>query len=343
MCGVDITNASLRAQPEFSTVGPELNSWFEQQLGDRTQGVLVSHNTPVDIQYLCCEYIRTGLELPSRIKLGLDTLSVLKRFSTLAYRKAPISEWDTEGITKTGKLSMGVKHCASYALSKLDPPQSFREACGEHHDAEADTRAVATILFDQEVFPSTGLYNCVFKSKHRCLHPLKPVWDTMVNKMKEPVLKMESLPPGWVGMPGEDPDNDLSSGRSELPADIPEVKEQTFVPPRTQRGEGQPSPELRRHLGIGSSRSGTKLKAVTMMVMMFLFFFSIPTLEKIAEHTNAKAMEVVLKVRYTRKDGSRHVKVCRLLVAVAPCSIVILLACTSKLFVGNQNSGAWLL
>ena len=309
MCHVDLTNASLRGSPEFSTVGPQLNRWFEQQLGDRTAGVLVSHNTPVDIQYLCCEYIRTGLELPSRIKLGLDTLAVLRRFSTLAYRKAPVSKWDPAGITKTGKLSMGVKHCASYALSKLDPPQSFREACGEHHDAEADTRAVAAILFDQVQFPSTGLYNCVFKSKRRCLHPLKPVWDAMVGKMKEPVMKMEPLPPGWIGVPNEDPSNELSSSRHELPAEVPEVKEKPFIPPSTQRGEGQPSPKLRRHLGISSSRSGTKVDAVEMMVKLFTFYFSIPTLEKICEYTNAKALEQVLKVRYTRKDGSRHVKV----------------------------------
>ena len=50
------------------------------------------------------------------------------------------------------KPSIGVKPCAIYALSKRDTPASFEEVCGEHHDAEADTRAVAVILFDEEQF-----------------------------------------------------------------------------------------------------------------------------------------------------------------------------------------------
>ena len=36
--------------------------------------------------------------------------------------------------------------------------------CGEQHEAEADTKAVSVILFDEIIFGTNGLYHCVFKS-----------------------------------------------------------------------------------------------------------------------------------------------------------------------------------
>ena len=131
-------------------------------------GVLVSHNTATDVQFLVVEYLRAGVALPPKIKLCLDTYKTMTRFSSVSYRKVPPEEWkrvcvlcENKGMTKTGKLSMGVKPCATFALSKRTPPETFVEACGEHHDAEADTRAVAAILFDRDQFEKGLSQLCV--------------------------------------------------------------------------------------------------------------------------------------------------------------------------------------
>lgn len=193
----EITGQMLKDKPQFPAVARDLNQWFNHHLQGHA-GVLVSHNTAVDIQFLLCEYLRAEVQLPPTIKLGLDTCAILKRFSSLHYRNVSTEDWPEEGLTKKGNLSMGVKPCATYALGKRQPPESFEEACGDHHNAEADTRAVAVILFDQAQFPDKGLYQKVFKSKSKCFHPLEQVRQDMKVKMSEPVLVMETPPPGWV-------------------------------------------------------------------------------------------------------------------------------------------------
>ena len=139
----EITHEELVYEPQFPIVAAKLQTWLQEKLQGKT-GVLVSHNTSVDIQFLLCEYIRADIQLPSGIKLGLDTMTTLKRFSSVCYRKAPLDQWPE--LTKTGKASMGVKPCATYALSKREPPELFADVCGDHHDADADTRAVAVIV-----------------------------------------------------------------------------------------------------------------------------------------------------------------------------------------------------
>jgi len=141
----------------------------------------------------------TQVDFPPAITLGLDTLGTVRRFSSLAYRKVSATDWPE--LTSKGKPSMGVKPCAIYALSKRQPPQSFEDACGDHHDAEADTRAVAVILFDSEQFGTRSLYNCTFKSSKKCFQPLKAVWENMCVKMQDPVIDIEPLPRGWVSAP----------------------------------------------------------------------------------------------------------------------------------------------
>ena len=128
-------------------------------MAGHSAGVLVSHNTATDVQFLLVEYLRAKKRLPAKINLCLDTYKTLIRFSSVLHRKTPVEEWkracvlcENKGLTKKGKLSMGVKSCATYALSKRTPPEAFSEACGDHHDAEADTRAVAVILFDRDQF-----------------------------------------------------------------------------------------------------------------------------------------------------------------------------------------------
>ena len=186
----------LAREPKFSTVAVNLNAWFEEQLQGKASGVLVSHNTATDIQYLLCEYLRCGVALPAKIKLGLDTLKTLNRFSSVCYRQVPVEDWSE--VTSKGKASMGVKPCAVYALSKREPPQRFEDICGDHHDADADTRAVAVILFDQSTFGQRSLYNTIFCGGRRCFQPLETIWSAMRDKMKEPVLDMEPIPVPWI-------------------------------------------------------------------------------------------------------------------------------------------------
>ena len=172
-----ITYEDVRNCPQFNVIGPQLNAWFERLLQHRSAGVLVAHNTATDIQFLCCENQRVSICLPPKIRFGLDSMTTLKRFSTLIYRKVPATEWPE--LTKAGKLSMGVKPCATYALSKRDPPEKFETVCGDHHDCDVDTLGVKVIVFNQKEFPTNGLHHCVFKSNKKCFFPLSDVWDVM--------------------------------------------------------------------------------------------------------------------------------------------------------------------
>ena len=42
--------------------------------------------------------------------------------------------------------------------------------------------------------------------------------------MKEPILKFEELPPGWIPAPKDSPNNDLSGSGDKLPPCVPEVR-----------------------------------------------------------------------------------------------------------------------
>ena len=104
-------------------------------------------------------------------------------------------------------------------------------------------------------------------------------------------------------------DNPLSKSSAKLPDTVPEVKSKTFVPPRHQRGEGNPSAKLRRHIGVGAGRRGSTFNALTMMLHLFMFFLTLPVLAVIARFTNSKAYEVVNKVKCTGKNGHVYYKV----------------------------------
>lgn len=335
-CLTGIRNQDLVNEEHFPTVGRALNKWFTDQLQDTPIGVLVSHNTATDIQFICCEYIRAGIEFPPQIQLGLDTMKTLKRFSSICYRKVSKEDWPQ--LTNKGALSMGVKPCAIYALRHRDPPKTFSEVCGTHHDADADTRAVAVILFDQKEFTETGLHHCVFNSTKKCFQPIADVWEAMQSKLEEPVLILEPPPSGWVTgevrhhthtsqhtpptssshitLHSQDANvsDPLSASSDKLPEGIPEVKEKAFLPPPGQRGEGEPSAKLREHLGVAGSRRACRNETTstleTIMLNLFLFFFTIGILTKIAEYTNDKATEVVWKYRQRRADGKFSTKVC---------------------------------
>ena len=149
-----ITYSDLKNAPDFSVVGRRLNSFFEKLLNEFDAGVLVAHNGATDFQFLCCDYIRAGLQLPAKLTHQLCTLQCMRRFSSLAYRKATPDQWTL--LTKKGKPSMGVKPCANFVLSKRSPPENFESACGNHHEAQADVKGNAVILFDHR---ELGTYN----------------------------------------------------------------------------------------------------------------------------------------------------------------------------------------
>ena len=129
---------------------------------------------------------------------GLDTLQVLKRFASLAYRKVDPEDWSEGYLTKTDTASIGVKPCAIYALSKREVSELLSDVCGEHHDADADTRMVdvGVVLFDEKQFSKHSLYHVVFKNNKHCFLSPSEIWTAMEINLKEPIMTFEPLPPG---------------------------------------------------------------------------------------------------------------------------------------------------
>ena len=60
-----LTHTMLSRMPLFSQVVDRLNRWFVSMTVDHSAGVLVSHNTDTDVQFLLVEYTRVGKRLPS--------------------------------------------------------------------------------------------------------------------------------------------------------------------------------------------------------------------------------------------------------------------------------------
>ena len=157
----------------------------------------------------------------------------------------------------------------------------------------------------------------------------------MLIKANEPTVKVESLPDGWTAaevntstlhtsfssrnfllihyiahLQMESPDNPMSTSSGEkLPTGVPEVREKTFCPPDTQRGEGQPSAKLKEYLGMGSARNSEKWSIQRMMLSLFLWFFTFTTLDQICKYTNEKATEMVYKQKHQRSDGKYYYRV----------------------------------
>ena len=73
----DISRHDLRDEPSFAVVGPQLNRFFDEMMQNHDAGVLVAHNGSTDFQFMCCDYQRAGIEIPSKISHLLCTLQVL--------------------------------------------------------------------------------------------------------------------------------------------------------------------------------------------------------------------------------------------------------------------------
>lgn len=116
------------------------------------------------------------------------------------------------------------------------------------------------------------------------------------------------LSPSYPCQPEEEEDP-LSTSGAKLPAGVDEVREKTFSPPPSQRGEGQPSPELREHVGAGTGRQRQSWDPKDLMLSLFLWFFTLGILNVIANCTNAKATEMVYKTRCTSESGHVYYKV----------------------------------
>ena len=197
----------------------------------------MAHNISTDLQFLFCEYIRVKLTLDPKITFGLCSYRALKSLKT-RYTTAENSEW-TE-VTATGNRCYSVKCCAQYALSCRTPPGNFLIDCGNHHEAKADVKAIAVILFDREVFGNEGLWGVVFHKRRKVCIPVSTIWSEMVAKMQEPVIAMKAPPPGWIlGVP-ENP-SALSPSSTTLPSAVREHLEPKFTLPRRARAPGSPS------------------------------------------------------------------------------------------------------
>ena len=296
-----ISTGCLKNEPTFDVVGLKMKTFLLKHLHGRDAGVFVAHNTSTDLQFLECEFIRAKIALPPKIAHGLCTYQTIKRLKT-AYSKAADTEW-TE-VTKTGARCYSVKCCAMFALSKRSPPGSFEVDCGRHHEATADVKAVATILFDHDTFPGSGLWHAIFKKKLLVCQPMSDIHNEMVVKMKQPLVTLLPAPPGWVMGQGDDAEDKLASGSTTLPAGVRPHLAPKFIPPRGTRGPGSPTDLLLRHLGLRqSTRRATSLTNQKLMVELFMFFFTDEILGSIVKHTNAKATEVVSKIVKTNSAG----------------------------------------
>ena len=244
--------------------------------------------------------IRAGLTLPKELCFGLCTYKAIKKLKT-AYNAADDADW-TE-VTATGNRCYSVKCCATYALSQRNPPAQFSVVCGRHHEATADVKAVAVILFDREVFGRHGLWDAVFNKKRKVCESMHTIWTSMVAKMDEPLIVMQPPPQEWVlGVPEHD-GNSLSSSSTTLPRGVRPHIESKFVPPRKTRGQGCPTEMLLRHLGMARDTRSAPPPYIETMELIFRFIFTDELLGWIAEYTNAKAREEVSKVTRTNSDG----------------------------------------
>ena len=302
-----ISYNDLKGAPSFRQVGTRINAFFSRLLQQYDAGVLVAHNGATDFQFLCCDYQRADLVLPPKLKHTICTLQCLRRFGALAYRKAKPEEWSV--LTKSGKPSMNITSCSTFTLQKRMPPSTFEETCGRHHDAEADVRGVAVIMFDYKELGDTGLYHKIFHSKRKVCVMLNTIWDEMVIKLQSPIIKIEPLPRGWIGCAGDE--EGIKSSGYKVPDEVQQVPEPVFDS-RRQRGEGKASPALNKHLretGHFNRRKWTG-SARDLIWFLFLFFFPLWLLAKIARWTTLKATELVLKTT-TVVNGKMKKKVTR--------------------------------
>ena len=241
-----ISAFTLKDEPSFRTVGTNLNAFFNSMYD---AGVLVAHNGSTDFQFLACDYLRAGLQLPVKIAHTMCTLKTVKRFSSLAYRKANPAQWSV--LTDKGNCSMCVNAMATFALKQKDPPATFESHCGRHHDAQADVKGVAVILFDYDLLGKNGMWYKVFHSKFDVCVSWKDNWDAMTLKMDSPVVKFEPVPRGWTSATDAH-DQDCAPSSSTLPNEVDPVPEPRFTP-ANQRGSGRPSPKLFEHLRKGGT------------------------------------------------------------------------------------------
>ena len=299
-----ISYTDMKDKDDFNKIGPVMTAWLQSHLTavDTDTGVLVSHNGSTDFQFLCKEYAKHGLKLPAKMTHTFDTLQVIRRFSSLAYRKASVSEWTER--TKKGKPSYSVNACATYALQQRATPTDFESECGEHHDAMADAMGIYVILFDKAELGVKGLQHLLEMQKRPLFQKLQPVWDAMVEKLKEPPLVMNDVPKGWVEAKVDR--TSLETSTEVLPDDIEPVAEPVYTG-MGARDPGGASKHMRRHLhkaGVhcGHRQQPKDTSATGLLTSIFLFFFTMPLLLRICVCTNAHATMPIVKEQ-VREDS----------------------------------------
>ena len=126
---------------------------------------------------------------------------------------------------------MSISACATFTLSKRNPPSTFEETCGRHHEALADVKGVAVILFDKNEHASTGIWHRLSDTKYKLCTAVMVTWNRMIAKVAEPPIVMQDLPPGWVEMPD---DKSITNSSTALPKNVTQQPEPVFTPGRAQ-------------------------------------------------------------------------------------------------------------
>ena len=312
-----ISKKDLQDEDGFQVVGPKMMLWLQSHVEDVDTGILVAHNGSTDFQFLCALCVRYKLTLPTKITHTFDTLVMIRRFGSLAYRKASVKEW-TE-FTKKGRISYSVSACATFVLSKRSPPTDFQTVCGMHHDGMADARGLYVLLFDGDELGKAGLEHLIVQQKRPLFERVQVVWDAMVEKCKQPPLVMKPVPDGWhEQVPVGEDGAALRSSATELPEGIEEVPEPKYrgAGSRVSDGSQNPgvvTPQMKAHLrnaGVhcGGREAPEKDDATSLLTQIFLFFFTLPLLLRICLCTNAHANQPVVKEKTRLANGKTKTK-----------------------------------
>lgn len=152
-----LSQKDVAHEETFDVVGFNFIEWIEMYTDPEDDVILVAHNGKAcDFPFLAVEFERHDLELPSQVKLCMDTLSTLRSYKEkLPYLDAPKDLWTKQ--TSKGKNAMTLESIVNFIVSDggRDKEQTFENNCGTAHDALADVRGCVYMLMPGEY----GMYD----------------------------------------------------------------------------------------------------------------------------------------------------------------------------------------
>jgi hypothetical protein len=162
--------------------------------------VLCAHNgASCDFPFLAVEMARAQSSWPEKLRYTLDTYQQTMRFKSLEYHKQDATRWPTR--TAKGKPSLAVKPTVEYILKARgafgkgsDPFASFESACGQAHEACADSIGAAIIFFD-----APGLQS---KWKEGLCRTMELWKQQGAELLKKPLVEHDKVANGWTEVGG---------------------------------------------------------------------------------------------------------------------------------------------